>query len=837
MNSPNALRRMRILFACAAVALSLFAVAGYFTVGRLMQFAQTAVSTEDKLLGLEGLASSLSRSQAALTQYVMTGTSQDRDEFEARAWQQKNAVEILGEPPQLPEQAQLERLVSLHTRMQYEAAAARGRDDMQAALAALEAIRSQHAEDNLAALLQSIRAREQRIWWQTHAAPSVSRTGYFLVAAGALLLAIVAFAAWIATRYERELREVAALLERTETMSRALAENMADGLVTMTEDLKVLDLNRAAQEMLGYSVDEVRGRPVSELSVETPGRDQFRARLAAHIASGAPFRIAGVDLTVRRSDGTLLPVQLSVNDVQHGGERRITSLLRDMTGIRRAAESVQASERHLREITDTLPTIIVEVDKHQRFCFINQACADFFGMPAEEAIGRRLPEVLGADLMAAHAPHVQTVLAGGSARYEVTVGDARGEVGTYDMHMVPRRAADTGEVIGLYAFGTNITALKRIDRMKTEFISTVSHELRTPLTSIRGSLGLMAGGIAGQLPPAAANLVGIAESNCERLIRLVNDILDVEKIESGKLPLRMQRVELEPLVRGTLAQNEGFAQQHGVQLRLEAPVSVLAVRADADRLTQVVTNLVSNAVKFSPSGAAVTVRVSATASRVRVEVADRGPGIPLDFQQRIFQKFSQADSSDTRAKGGTGLGLNISRTLVEKMGGQIGFSSTPGDGATFFFELPRDQAAAEPAATVPMVPEWVPPRATRILHVEADPGIRAVVANLAGPRATCVAAASLREARQQLAGADFDLVVLEPELADGNGWELLAEVEGREPPPPVLVFSASDEAPPAGPVLPVGVMVKSQTSETTLMQTIRRALAGALDTVPAPLET
>ncbi len=228
----------------------------------------------------------------------------------------------------------------------------------------------------------------------------------------------------------------------------------------------------------------------------------------------------------------------------------------------------------------------------------------------------------------------------------------------------------------------------QIERI-SEFISTVSHELRTPLTSIRGSLGLLAGGVAGALPETAKNLVDIAKNNCERLILLVNDILDVEKIGSGKMRLDLQVIDIRPVVQQALAANESFAAQHRVSVLLRMPDEPLQVHIDSDRLTQVLTNLLSNAVKFSPPEAAVEVRVSRVGQQVRVEVADHGPGIPEEFRSRIFQKFSQADSSDTRQKGGTGLGLNISKSLVELMNGAIGFNNQLGAGTTFFFELPE----------------------------------------------------------------------------------------------------------------------------------------------------
>ncbi len=240
----------------------------------------------------------------------------------------------------------------------------------------------------------------------------------------------------------------------------------------------------------------------------------------------------------------------------------------------------------------------------------------------------------------------------------------------------------------------DLNEMKRLDRMKSEFVSMVSHELRTPLTSIRGSLGLVAGGVAGKLPDAAMALIDIAKNNCERLIRLINNILDTEKIEAGTLRFELGVIELEPLVVQSIAANEGFAAQHHVRLELLANAHGARVNADSDGLSQVITNLLSNAVKYSPSGAVVKVSIARIAGRLRVEVRDSGAGIPEEFLPRIFERFSQADSSDSRQRGGTGLGLNISRAIMERLGGTIGFDTAAGAGTCFHFEMAEWQGEA-----------------------------------------------------------------------------------------------------------------------------------------------
>ncbi|MBV8879366.1 MAG: response regulator [Planctomycetaceae bacterium] len=240
---------------------------------------------------------------------------------------------------------------------------------------------------------------------------------------------------------------------------------------------------------------------------------------------------------------------------------------------------------------------------------------------------------------------------------------------------------------------------KRLEQVKNEFVSTVSHELRTPLTSIRGSLGLLAGGAVGKFEPTAKNLIDVALRSSERLIRLINDILDIDKLEAGKLQFDIRPMDLVALVEHALQATGDYARPLGVRFTLvEAPPSV-QVLADSDRLTQVMMNLLSNAAKFSPRDASVDVGVRARGGLMRVSVRDRGPGMPEEFQKKIFQRFAQADTSDTRQKGGTGLGLSISKAIIERLGGRIGFDTKVGEGTTFYFELPTIPSGSAPPSS------------------------------------------------------------------------------------------------------------------------------------------
>ena len=228
----------------------------------------------------------------------------------------------------------------------------------------------------------------------------------------------------------------------------------------------------------------------------------------------------------------------------------------------------------------------------------------------------------------------------------------------------------------------------RLEQMKDDFVATVSHELRTPLTSISGSLALLMNNAAGQLPDSAARLLGIAHRSCQRLQRLINDILDVEKIESGKVAFAVKRLDLRTLVKQSIEANRGFADGYGVRVKLEPNLGACEIAADADWVAQIITNLLSNAIKFSERDHEVEVAIEKQAHSIRLSVRDHGCGIPEDFKARVFEKFAQADSSDARQKG-TGLGLSIVKQMVIRLGGEVSFEDVPGGGAVFHVDLPQ----------------------------------------------------------------------------------------------------------------------------------------------------
>jgi PAS domain S-box-containing protein len=260
-------------------------------------------------------------------------------------------------------------------------------------------------------------------------------------------------------------------------------------------------------------------------------------------------------------------------------------------------------------------------------------------------------------------------------------------------HAKVSERAESGRALRITGTNADITERKAVERLKNEFIGTVSHELRTPLTALMGAIELLREEYGAAAPPAAAMFLDMAAQNAERLADLVNHILDLEKVESGSLELKIEEIALRPFLERALALNASYAEQHGTRFQLDERAQRTAVRADADRLMQVMTNLLSNAAKFSPKGETVTVTTRVLGDRVRIEVIDRGPGVPEDFRTRIFTKFAQAASSDGGSKGGTGLALRSRKRSSRRWAARSATTRPRGAArrftSTFLFEEPR----------------------------------------------------------------------------------------------------------------------------------------------------
>jgi PAS domain S-box-containing protein len=400
-------------------------------------------------------------------------------------------------------------------------------------------------------------------------------------------------------------------------------------------------------------------------------------------------------------------------------------------------------------------------------------------------------------------------------------GEAPVDVTIRSMHM------QDGRYIAIYA--RDISERKRVERLKDEFVSTVSHELRTPLTSIAGSLGLLIGGATDPLPDGPARLIGIAHANCQRLVRLINDILDVEKIESGKMTFELAPLTLTQVAERSIEAVRGFADQMGVRLELDTETPDIQIRGDIDRLIQVGANLISNAVKFSKSDDVVAVSVRRRGRLARITVQDRGPGVPDEFRARIFTKFAQADSSDTRQRGGTGLGLVIAKEITERHGGRLWFDSAPGRGAAFHVDLPL----AEIAETT-VEGDGV----ARLLVCEDDADAALILKETLerdGFAVDVVASAAEAEAALGVANP-YRALVLDLVLPDRHGLALIRSLRGapdtREL--PIVVVSAQAEL---GRNQAGALDVIDWMEKPVDVMRLRRAVAAALARNPAARAT
>jgi PAS domain S-box-containing protein len=348
--------------------------------------------------------------------------------------------------------------------------------------------------------------------------------------------------------------------------------------------------------------------------------------------------------------------------------------------------------------------LVIAIDAEYRIMIFNRAAEKALGYSAQEVVGRRAIPIFmePAELMerarTLSAELGETVPLGPEILTRIPLRDGletrawtfvRKDGSRFPTNVIITPLRDEqGVTAGFLGVIEDVSSRHEVDRMKSEFTAVVSHELRTPLTSIRGSLGLILGAMAGSLPQKVRDLLEIAQSNSDRLILLINDILDIEKFSAGQMRFDIATVSLGDIVRQAVESNEGYARKHHVNIALAAVDPELQADVDPDRFVQVLTNLLSNAVKYSKAAGTVHVTAERSGDAVRISVRDTGPGIPENFRARIFERFSQADASATRAKGGTGLGLYIARRFIEQMQGRIGFDSETGKGATFWVELP-----------------------------------------------------------------------------------------------------------------------------------------------------
>ena len=454
---------------------------------------------------------------------------------------------------------------------------------------------------------------------------------------------------------------------------------------------------------------------------------------------------------------------------------------------------VAAQTKRLSAVIDNIVDGIITINEKGTIESFNPAARRIFGYNDMEVIGQNVKMLMPEPYHSEHDGYLEHHIKTGEKKVigigrEVAGMRKDGSTFPMDLAISEMQLGDKRMFTGIVR---DITERKRMERMKSEFISTVSHELRTPLTSIRGALSLVMGKGADQLPEKSRRMLEMAERNSERLTLLINDILDLEKIEAGRLDFDFKEVDLGTLVARSIEDNAGYASRHQVKLVFDRQVTQAPVRADENRLLQVLANLISNAVKYSPAEGAVEVSVIAREDTFRVEVRDHGPGIPEEFRSRVFQRFAQADSSDTKVKGGTGLGLSITKAIVERHEGKIGYESEAGTGTVFYFQLPCT-GAAQRRRIEDKQHTTFSTAGVRALICEDDPDVAQILAAMVQQDGVaCDIAGSAAVARELLARHAYRLLLLDLTLPDADGLTFLREL--RENPDtaqlPVIVVS------------------------------------------------
>jgi PAS domain S-box-containing protein len=388
--------------------------------------------------------------------------------------------------------------------------------------------------------------------------------------------------------------------------------------------------------------------------------------------------------------GVSVAIAYRLNGVFLSGYRLRHAYQRQLVELEEARRQIEASGRKLALFAERSPIAVLEIDEDGVLRDVNNAAELLFGYAADELIGQSVKRIVLPQYHADFDRDWGQIVATRKPATGVLVRNPRRDGLTIVCEWTVTPLVNSeGQLLSIIAQGRDVTAQREAERMKKEFTSTLSHELRTPLTSIIGSLQLINAGVLGDVPKDVMELTEVAERNGQRLLDLINDILDIEKIESGKLTLNPEIIRVDELVKESVLLNKGFGDRFKVRFEAREPITATEVNADRKRLLQVMTNLLSNAAKFSPEGEVVEITTEEHAGGLRVGVHDRGPGIPEAFRARMFGRFNQADSTTSRQKGGTGLGLAICKRLVELMHGRIGFEDRPGGGTTFWFELPR----------------------------------------------------------------------------------------------------------------------------------------------------
>jgi len=495
---------------------------------------------------------------------------------------------------------------------------------------------------------------------------------------------------------------------------RTLLAGAPDAVVLANSRGEVIEWNLRAQEIFGWSAGEAIGRSVADLIVPEGARSAHlngMARFAA--SSGERKAMPPARLQAQRKDGSKVMVELSLAKIAQEDGVAALAFIRDVTTQIEREERIVFSERRLKMIADNIPALIAYIDQDERYAFSNAHYKRLLGIVPSTMIGRRVADVLGPPMYERLREHMHKALSGDNVHFEISRTDLPAT-----KHFMADFIADTdeqGNTKGFYTLVTDITERKEAEmrqaeserkaaaanRAKSEFVANISHEIRTPMNAVLGIAQLLENT---PLENEQREYVGIIRASGLSLIAILNDVLDFSKIEAGRMEIEHERYDIEAIIdsAAALLAASGAGKDIEVLVGLGASMPRYVI-GDFVRVQQVVTNLLSNAVKFTHKGyVALLIETSAEGKWLRLTVDDTGIGITKAQQERIFESFTQADTSTTRKFGGTGLGLTITRRLVDMMGGSITLTSAPGEGSMFHVKLPLDSAPQEVVKTKEM---------------------------------------------------------------------------------------------------------------------------------------
>ena len=492
-------------------------------------------------------------------------------------------------------------------------------------------------------------------------------------------------------------RQAEQALLTSEARYKHVVENSLGFVLTCTLEGRLTSLNGYTAESLGYRIDEMTGKPLFDF-ISKDGLQEFADSLKTIVSTGEyqgtiPF--LRKDRTERRIAFRSRRMDLP------GSASFILTHGMDVTEQEEAEGELLLIRRQRELILAAVGDGIYGMDLDGLLSFINPAAAKMLGYAAEELHGKDIHELIhhshadGTQHSKANCP----ILLGMRRREGVRIRDDvfwRKDATTIPVEYVASPLIDEGQIAGMVVAFQDISERRRLEKMKDEFISTVSHELRTPLTSLRASLGLISSGTLDKRPEKQKQMLEVAIGNCDRLVRLVNDILDFDRVEKGGMPLHREVMPAGDLLRRAADVENEAALKAQITFRFDAPNKIL-VDVDQERILQVLSELVSNAIKFSPPQTIIKLSAQVVENEhVCIAVEDQGRGIAQEKLDMIFERFQQGDASDSRALGGTGLGLAICRRIVQQHGGRIWVESEPGKGSRFLFTVPLGKA--EPKA-------------------------------------------------------------------------------------------------------------------------------------------